>query len=243
MSPGPADLQLDPLVAHHAVEADDALGLAGGRVQVRLARLQLAGVDADVHEVAGRLGDGLERQARERLLRVRLADAPRPSSSGAALRPAAGRAGCGRQSTTRSSSCCTPWNIFAEPQWTGVNLPSSVPLRSALRIRSSGTGLPSRISSVISSRRDRDRVEQLARGASRPRPCTSPGCRRRRTCGCVLSVMSRVIELHPDQVDDALRTAESWPAGMVTDGRVRRAACPSSARRRPRSRRPCGRAC
>ena len=57
--------------------------------------LQLAGVDAQEHQVAGRLGDGLERQAAERLLRVRLALRPSPSSSG--TMPSTGGRSSGRR--------------------------------------------------------------------------------------------------------------------------------------------------
>ena len=64
----------DPLIAHHPVEAGDPLPLSGGRVGVVLARLEFSGVDANVHEVAVRLGDGLEREGAHRVRRVRLAD-------------------------------------------------------------------------------------------------------------------------------------------------------------------------
>ena len=51
----------------------DALAAADGRVHHVVLGMQLARVDAHEHQVAGRLADGLERQAGERLLRVGLA--------------------------------------------------------------------------------------------------------------------------------------------------------------------------
>ena len=53
--------------------ADQFLDVAAGVVRPRLAALQRAGVDAEVEQLAVRVGDDLEHQAAERLLRVGLA--------------------------------------------------------------------------------------------------------------------------------------------------------------------------
>ena len=69
ISPATISVPLLAVVRVHLQDATDALGLAGRRVQHAIARLDLAGVDADVGELADvRVGHDLEGERGERLL-------------------------------------------------------------------------------------------------------------------------------------------------------------------------------
>ena len=182
MSPGPADLQLQPLVAHHPVEADDALGLVDRRVEVRPARLEFARVDADVDQVAGRFGDGLERQRRERLLGVGLAH---DHVLGLGMQPLDRRA-VERARQAIDDEVEQLLHALVHLRRAAVDRreqPVQRPLAERLADQVLGDWLAfeDQLGDLVG--RHRDGVEQFVRGASRPRPCTSRGCRRRRTSG------------------------------------------------------------
>ena len=70
---GTGQFEAFPAIAHHAVDVADALGTLDGGVRDRVARPQLAGVDADVDQIAVLFADRLESQRGEWLAGLRLA--------------------------------------------------------------------------------------------------------------------------------------------------------------------------
>ena len=102
-------LALLAVVRVHLEDAADALGLAGGRVEDAVAGLELAGVDAEVGQLADvRVGHDLEGERRERLLERRRRASPRPRSSGRCPGSAGRRAGSAGSRSPRRAAAARP---------------------------------------------------------------------------------------------------------------------------------------
>ena len=102
-------LALLAVVRVHLEDAADALGLAGRRVQDAVAGLQLAGVDAEVRELADvRVGHHLEGERRERLVERRLALELVAPSSGPCPGSPGRRAGSAGSRSRRRAAAARP---------------------------------------------------------------------------------------------------------------------------------------
>ena len=175
------------------------------RVEHAAVGLQLAGIDADVVQVAVPVGLDLEHQAAERLvgsgLRICFCVGLLRDRR---LRPAARRPGWADSSATASSSGCTPMPSRAEPHSTGTIRLWIVASRSTLadqlgRHRRFGQ---QQLGQLVA-------VHRTAGRASAPRhssasSCSSAGISAATTSAPLLSGVKRE-HLHRDQVDHAAK--------------------------------------